>query len=216
MSDFFFTLVSDYGVWLVLASACLSCLFVPIPTAFVMLAGGAFAASEDLVLWQVLAAGYAGAVLGDQTGFQIGRRGGAAITRMTQTRPRAAALLNRARATVARWGGPGVFFSTWLFAPLGPYVNVVAGAAGLGWWRYTLWDIAGEAVWVGAYVMLGFTFAGQIATLATVLGNSAGLLAALAVTIGLGLALRDALRKSRAREAERAAERTAGTRPAGL
>ena len=80
-----------------------------------------------------------------------------------------------------KWGGLGVFFSTWLFAPLGPWVNLAAGTVQLGWLRFTAWDAAGEAIWVLVYVMLGFIFAAQLPQLVGIVGEWAGLVSSGAV-----------------------------------
>ena len=178
MTQTLFGLVSAYGWIAVFVSAFLSCLALPIPTAFVMLAAGGFAAAGDLALWQAALAGFAGAVAGDQTGFWIGRKGGARIGGSLEARPGRAELMRRAGEVVDRWGGLGVFFSTWLFAPLGPWVNLAAGAAGLGWLRFTLWDSVGEAIWVGFYIGMGYLFADRITELAALLGDWVGLLVA--------------------------------------
>lgn len=197
MTELFLEAVSSYGVAAVLVATYLSCLALPIPSSLMMLAGGAFSATGDLTLWTVAGSAFAGAIAGDQTGFGIGRYGGHKLTgRIARNRSRAA-VLARARKTVDRYGGLGVFFSTWLVAPLGPWVNVVAGATGLHWLRFTIWDVAGEAIWVTLYVGLGYSFASNIEMLADILGNSAGFLAAAVVTVVLGLLLRDALRRDR-------------------
>ncbi len=195
MTETFFALVSDYGALAVFASAFLSCLALPIPTAFVMLAAGAFAASGDLALWQVALAAYTGAILGDQSGFLLGRAGGAHLSPFLMRRPARAELLARARSMVDRRGGTGVFFSTWLFAPLGPWVNFTSGAAGLGWLRFTLWDAAGEAIWVTFYIGMGYLFADRIGELASVLSDASGLLVAGLATAILGYALVRAARR---------------------
>lgn len=199
MTDTLFALVTTYGVWVIGASAYLSCLLVPIPTSLLMLAGGAFVASGDLVAWQVLAAALSGAILGDQTGFLIGRQGGKLFRRMTQDAPKRAAVFKRAERFVDKNGGLGVFFSTWALAPLGPYVNLVAGATGLGRLRFTLWDAAGELIWTAGYLSLGYIFASQVSQVAEILSSAMGFLVTLAVSIGLGLLLRDAIRRARAR-----------------
>lgn len=197
MTDLFFALVSTYGTLLIAVATFLSCLAIPIPSSFVMLAGGAFVASGDLGLWAVLLSSYGGAVLGDQTGFRAGRYGGARLEARISRVPARAAVLARARAFVSRWGGPGVFFSTWLVAPLGPWVNVAAGAAGMGALRFTLWDAAGEAVWVALYVGLGYAFAASIDDLAALMGNAVAALSAGAVALGLGALLIRAAKRRR-------------------
>lgn len=189
MTDTTFALIAEYGLALIALSCFLSCLLVPIPSSLMMLAGGAFAASGDLVSWQVAAAAWGGAIAGDQAGYHIGRRHAAHLDRLALGRPRRAALLARARDLVDRRGGWGVFFSTWLFAPLGPWVNFFAGASRLGWLRFTLWDAAGEAVWVTLYIGLGYTFASNLDLAADLAGNVLGLLSALAVIAVLAAVL---------------------------
>ena len=97
------------------------------------------------------------------------------------------------------WGGLGVFFSTWLVAPLGPWVNFAAGATGLPWRRFTIWDVLGETVWVTIYIGLGFSFASQIETVADILGNTVGLLAALVVAGAMAAWIRAVLKAQRAK-----------------
>ena len=200
MNEVLFGFVSTYGLLVVAVSAYLSCLAVPVPTFAVMLSGGAFAASGDLVLWQVIAIAYVAAVLGDQTGFQIGRRGGPSIIARLERNDKRAMLISRAQITIQSWGGIGVFFSTWLFAPLGPWVNLVAGAVGLSWARFTAWDAAGEAIWVTLYVSLGFLFAERLPELTELVGDWAGLITSATVTILFGVLLVRAARGRRERD----------------
>jgi membrane protein DedA with SNARE-associated domain len=197
MTDTLFSLVADYGLFAIAASAFLSCLLVPIPTSLLMLAGGAFAAAGDLSFFSVAGAAWLGAVAGDQTGFRIGRAAGARLDRLAEGHPHRAALLARAGRVVDTHGGLGVFFSTWAVAPLGPYVNLAAGAGGLGPLRFTLWDAVGEAIWVLAYAGLGYAFADRVEALGDVASNASGFLTAGAITVFLGVLL---LRRSRRRQ----------------
>jgi membrane-associated protein len=184
MTETLLGLVVVWGGYAVALSAFLSCLLVPIPTALVMLAGGAFAASEDLSLSSVLAAAWAGAVLGDQAGYRIGRAFGPSLERLAARRPKTETAYAKARNMVSEKGEYAVFFSTWAFAPLGPYVNFAAGAGSLGAWRFTVWDALGEAIWVGFYVGLGFAFSSEITLLASITSDAVGF-----VTAGAGAAV---------------------------
>lgn len=197
MTEIFISVVATYGIAAVGASAFLSCLLVPIPTALVMLAGGAFAAAGDLTLSHVLASAWLGAVLGDQTGYQLGRTFGARALDRLARRSKPKAALDKARSLVRRYGGISVFFSTWAVAPLGPYVNLVAGAAGLKRLGFTLWDALGEAIWVTFYVMTGFAFSTEFASLADVLTNGAGFVAAGVLALVLGIVLLHRIRSER-------------------
>lgn len=194
MTDALFGLVANYGVWVLAASCYLSCLLVPIPTSLLMLAGGAFVAAGDLDGGTAFAGAWLGAVLGDQTGFAIGRRFGPLLERFTARRESRKRIYGRAMDTVRRKGEIGVFFSTWLFAPLGPWVNMAAGASGLPWLRFTLWDAAGEAIWVFGYIALGYSFAGQLTLISDLTSSLSGFLVAGLITVLLGWML---LRRAR-------------------
>lgn len=196
MNDLLLSLVADYGGLLLFTVTFLSCLAVPVPSSLLMLTGGGFVASGDLTLVTALGAAYFGAVLGDQVGFQIGRRTGPLIEARLADAPKRAALHKKAGILTDRHGGIGVFLSRWLFSPLGPYVNFAGGATGLNWLRFTLWGSIGELVWVMLYVGLGYGFADRITELADILNNASGFLAAGLVTIGLGYWLRWAARHS--------------------
>jgi membrane protein DedA with SNARE-associated domain len=103
-------------------------------------------------------------------------------------------MIAKARGLLDRHGGAAVFLSRWLFSPLGPYVNLVTGAARMPWLRFALWDALGEGVWVALYLGLGYTFGSQIEAVAELAANFSGILAAGAVALGLGLWLRALLR----------------------
>lgn len=200
MAETVFSLVMQYGVYVVFASAFLSCLALPIPTSLMMLTGGAFVAAGDLTIWSVGLSAFLGAVLGDQTGYLIGRTGGSVLLDRMARAPARAAVLKKARALVDRRGGVGVFLSTWAVAPLGPWVNFVAGATGLSWRRFSVADILGECIWVTLYVGLGYVFMDQVAAVADIVGNILGLVASLVVAIAMALWLR-AILKAKARRA---------------
>jgi membrane protein DedA with SNARE-associated domain len=205
MTETIFGLVSDYGAYVIFVSAFLSCLALPIPTSLMMLTGGAFVASGDLSIWTVATAAYTGAVLGDQAGYFIGRYGGSPLVAHLARSPARAVVIDRAKALVDKRGGMGVFLSTWAVAPLGPWVNFIAGATRLSWRRFAIWDVLGETVWVTVYVGLGYVFMDQVATVAEIMGDVIGLLVALVVAAGAALWLRAVMRAhGRKREAKSA------------
>lgn len=186
MSADLIALLAENGTLALFLLLAINCLGVPFPASLMMLAAGSFAAQGEMDLTTVLAVGTAGAVLGDQTGYAVGRLGGAYFVNDFARRFGATTALARAEALSKRWGGAGVFLSRWLFSPLGPYVNLVSGMTRLSWTRFTVWGVAGEVIWVGGYVGLGFTFSGSVQVLADVLGNLSWFLAGAIVTLLLG------------------------------
>lgn len=181
MTEWLLALVPSYGGWLLAVATFLSCLALPIPASVLMLAAGGFAAAGDLTLAGSAGAALAGAVAGDQAGYFAGRIGGAGVIDRLGAK---AAPVARARDLLARKGGVAVFLSRWLVSALGPYVNVAAGAAGQGWARFTAWGVAGEAVWVGLYVGVGWSVAGNLAAASSMAVDVLGFLGAGAVGLG--------------------------------
>ncbi|MCO4849037.1 MAG: DedA family protein [Yoonia sp.] len=187
MTEIALTLIADYGVIILFCVTFLSCLALPVPSSLLMLASGSFAATGDLVLSSVALAAFCGAVLGDNAGYMIARFSGDRMGDWLAANPKRAALRIKGQNYMAKWGGSSVFFSCWLVAPLGPYVNYVSGLTKFTWMRFALWGVAGEIVWVSLYVGLGYTFGDNLTAIASLLGNASGLFTAFAVTIGLGI-----------------------------
>jgi len=187
MIDSVLELVPKYGLYIVVMSTFLSCLAVPIPSSLIMLTAGAFVASGDLSGFGAATLALVGAVVGDQVGYAIGRSASGVLDRL---RGKAAVMVSKARNLTQTHGGIAVFSSRWLFSPLGPYMNLVTGAAQMNWFRFTIWGVAGEIVWVTIYLGAGYIFASQIEAIASIGSNISGVLAAGIVTIGLGQWLR--------------------------
>lgn len=197
MTDWLLALVPTWGAWLMALATYFSCLALPVPCSILMITAGGFAAAGDLSLSALLAGALAGAVAGDQTGYRLGGWGGHGLLARLARNPARAALIARATGQIEARGAAGIFFTRWLFAPVGPYANFAAGALGWSWGRFTLWGIAGEAVWVGLYCGLGYGFAGNLQAATDMAGSALGLLAGLAVLVGAAWWLAAALRQDR-------------------
>jgi membrane protein DedA with SNARE-associated domain len=190
MTDLLLLWVSDYGLLVISLATLLSCFALPMPSSLMMMAGGAFAATGDLVLWQVCTGAFIGALIGDQTGYFVARRyGGDRLWAWLRQKRSSARLLAQAETLLDRRGGWAVYLTRWLFSPLGPYINVLAGATRMPWRRFVIADVLGEATWVTVYVTLGYVFGTQIEELSNTLGNVIGALTAGMVTLLLGRAL---------------------------
>lgn len=190
MTDTVFLLVANYGSLALFIITFLSCLAVPVPASLMMLTGGAFAASGDLVLSTAVLSAYAGALAGDQAGYLVGKSCAGYLERWAAARKSRARLLGRARASIDEWGGIGVFLSRWFVSPFGPYVNFASGAGRMHWARFSGWGAGGEAIWVGMYVGLGYVFAGSLTAVAEFAADLSGLIAGGVLAVGLGLWLR--------------------------
>jgi membrane-associated protein len=186
MTAWVLALVPEYGLWLIFATTFLSCLALPFPASIVMLAAGGFAAAGDLQLWQAFLAAAAGGIAGDQVGYWVGRGLGAPFLARLGADPGRERLLARAHELMERRGASAVFFSRWLLSPLGPWVNLVAGSAAFGWKRFSVFGVAGEAVWAGLYVGAGYVFAGNIQAASDTIGSALGMIAGAGAAVILG------------------------------
>lgn len=183
MGEFALSLVADYGVPIVFLVTFLSCLAVPVPSSLLMMAAGGFAAAGDLSLAAVAVAAFTGAVLGDNAGYWIARSLGQRAANWIDHNDKRHALKIKAGEILDRRGGPSVFLTRWLFAPLGPTMNYVCGLTKFRWGRFVAWGMAGEVVWVSIYVGLGYSFAKNITSLAELLGNASGAVTAFVVVV---------------------------------
>jgi membrane-associated protein len=169
--DQLFGLLSTYGLPALFIILAVSSAGVPFPITLLLIATGSFVAQGEMVLWQVLIICSAGAIVGDNVGYWLGRWGGRKLVHRVTERFGGADMIKRAEAFTKRWGGVGVFLSRWLVTPLGPWLNLTSGIAGYSWPRFLFWDVLGEVLWVVIYVGLGNLFNDRVGALAELLGN---------------------------------------------
>lgn len=171
MTEWLAAAIADYGAAALFMILMVNCVGVPFPTSLLMLAAGSAAAQGQMETGSILLAGIAGAIVGDQLGYALGRSLGEPALATLSRRFGLGPAIGRARVFMGRWGGASVFLTRWLFSPAGPYVNLVAGAAQMSWARFSLWGAMGEGVWVLGYMALGYAFSRHVQTLAAMLGD---------------------------------------------
>ena len=124
--------------------------------AAVLALAGVAAAHGHLSLPAVIAIAMAGAFLGDQCCFFIGRRYGA---RVLAHFPRIAARAPRVQELVRRWDAPAVILLRFLYGLriAGP---IVIASCGISPWRLAFFNFIGVLVWAPLVAGIGY-FAGQ-------------------------------------------------------
>ncbi len=184
----------SYGLPLLALVVGVSCLGAPLPASIVMMLMGALAAAGDFSFWIVVVVALASSMAGDQLGYMLGWIAGQRLIPLVARTPSRHRAIERARHEMDERGNLAVFLTRWLLAPLGPYLNLVAGASRFSWLRFTLAGILGEAVWVGLYTGLGATFSESVTQIAEISGSISGFLVSFAVAVILGYKLLQALR----------------------
>jgi membrane-associated protein len=171
VTDQLLGLLTLYGVPALFLILVISAIGAPFPVMFVLIAAGSFVAQGEMNLWEVLIFASAGAILGDQIGYALGRWGGRRLVGRITKRIGGADKIARTEALAKRWGGGAIFFTRWLLTPLGPWINLTSGAAAYSWPRFVIWDVLGEVLWVVLYVMLGNVFSDTVEDLADIFSN---------------------------------------------
>ncbi|HVW89686.1 MAG TPA: VTT domain-containing protein [Gaiellaceae bacterium] len=131
---------------LILGVAALDAVFPLVPSEATVIAAAALAGSGELGLGLVLLAGAAGAVVGDNVAYAIGRAGrGFALDRISRSAAWSRRFA-RAQAQLRRRGGTVIVVSR--FVPGGRTATMIsAGIAGLGWRCFVAFDVAAGVVW---------------------------------------------------------------------
>jgi len=175
---------------------------MPFPVTLLLIAAGSFVAQGELKLTPVLLLASAGAVVGDQIGYCVGRYGGRRLVRRITGKFGGAEMIHRAEGVTERWGGWGVFLSRWLATPLGPWMNLTSGITAYPWPRFFIWDVLGEVLWVVLYVLLGKFFNDRVTELADLLGNLTWVIIGVVATIILGWKLFQTFRNDKSTSEE--------------
>lgn len=117
-----------------------------------------------LSLPQVLLAAVAGALLGAQTGFWLGRRGGRALlARNRSGRLREGA--DRAAELLARYGHARAIVLARFVPVVRTVLNPLAGALDVPARVFALWQVIGGVVWTAGLVLAGYALGSSVPNL---------------------------------------------------
>jgi membrane protein DedA with SNARE-associated domain len=141
-------LLDRFGYAGVGATLALESLGAPVPGESLLIAAAAYAeATGRLNIHLLVACAAAGAILGDQVGYMIGRRlGVAALTRWGGRIGLTTDRLELGHHLFARHGGPVVFAARFV-ALLRTVAALLAGANRMPWRGFTLWNALGGVAW---------------------------------------------------------------------
>lgn len=126
-----------------------------VPGEVVVILGGVVAHGGGLPLWAVILAAAAGAGLGDQIGFLVGRRYGVRLLDRLPARLRRSGEVDRALSLVRRRGSTAVLLGRWA-AALRALVPGVAGMSGMAQGRFTVANLVGGTLWAAAMATAGY------------------------------------------------------------
>jgi len=186
MNDQLLAAVAQYGTPALFGIVAIAAVGVPLPISLLLIVAGSMVSQGAMNFWWAIGMAGAGAVLGDQAGYAIGRWGGpAAIGRVSGLIGKRVDLA-AVEKKVESWGGVGIYLTRWLLTPLGPWMNLACGTAGYPWQRFVVWDVLGEFTGAALLISLGKYFSDRVMALDGVLGDVTWAVVALIVAALLG------------------------------
>ena len=154
----------QYGYWAVFLGIALESAGIPLPGETITLVGGFLAGSGELNYWLVLGTAIAGAVIGDNFGYWIGKLGGwsflvrvGSFFRITEEQ------LTEAKNQFSENAARAVFFGRFV-ALLRIFAGPMAGIAQMPYPQFILCNLAGGTLWASVMVTLSF-FLGRVVPL---------------------------------------------------
>lgn len=182
------SLISSYGYLVVFFIVGLESLGVPLPGETVLVTAAALAARGHLSIVGVVLTAIAGAILGDNGGYWIGRTGGTALLHRHGRLLRLDdAKLARVHDFFAQHGAKTVFIGRFI-ALLRTWAAFFAGAGGMRYRVFMLYNALGGIIWGVLFGSLGFIFGRNLPVLEHYVGQASlalVLLAALVVVLAL-------------------------------
>jgi undecaprenyl-diphosphatase len=165
-------LFARYGYAVVFAGVFLENTGLPVPGETALLAGAALAHSGRLSLWRVIVTAIVAAILGDNLGFFIGRRGGRWLLERHGGRVGlTAARLADFDRFFNRYGAKTVFAARFITG-LRVVGAVLAGASELRWPTFLVYNATGAVVWCSAVAAAGYALANSWDTLERWIGRT--------------------------------------------
>jgi membrane protein DedA with SNARE-associated domain len=151
-----FSVTKDLGYPVLGVFVGIEALGIPLPGETAVIFAGLAAAAGRLEIVLVIVVASAGAIIGDNIGFLIGRRGGRAVLE----RPGRFAVERRRVLEIGdpffeRHGGKAVFLGRWI-AGLRIWASWLAGASKMAWPTFVLWNALGGIAWATSVALAAY------------------------------------------------------------
>jgi membrane protein DedA with SNARE-associated domain len=155
---------SHWALLMLFAVVALESFGVPLPGETALIACGVLASQGALSIVAVIAVASAAAIIGDNLGYWVARKGGRPLLERYQfTRRYAQRYLPRAERFFARHGGKAVFFARFV-SVLRVTAAWVAGISRMHWARFLAWNAAGGIAWATLVGLVSYYFGNAAAS----------------------------------------------------
>jgi membrane protein DedA with SNARE-associated domain len=159
-------LLHDYGYFAVAAFLFFEDFGVPLPGETMLIAASLYSGAGHLNVWVVGIAAFLAAVLGDNVGYLIGRKGGRKVVdrfgKYVLVTPER---FDRAEGWFLKHGGIVVCFARYVEG-LRQLNGVIAGTVEMPWKKFLFFNALGAALWVTTWTSLGYLAGNNVETIA--------------------------------------------------
>jgi len=173
--------IADYGYWAIALFVGLESMGLPLPGETILIIGAGYAGSHDGSLAAVILSAAAGAVIGDNLGYVLGRQFG---TRFLQRYGSKIGVTSEriklGQYLFMRYGGKVVFIGRFI-AVLRFLAAFLAGTNRMPWPRFLVANAAGAIVWATVVGVAAYTLGRGIHAIRGPLGLITMILAAAAI-----------------------------------
>jgi membrane protein DedA with SNARE-associated domain len=167
--------LSSYGYLVVFLLVMIESIGVPVPGETALIGAALYAGSTGkLEIEWVIAVAIAGAIIGDNIGYSLGRYGGARVLLKHGHRIH----LHEGRLKIGIWlfrrhGGKVVFWGRFI-SILRTYAAFLAGTNQMPWGRFLVFNAAGAVVWATLFGVAYYVFGSALEKLSTTIDITLG------------------------------------------
>jgi membrane protein DedA with SNARE-associated domain len=176
--------IESYGYLIVFLLVLIESIGVPVPGETALIGASLYAGStQKLEIWGVIAAAAAGAIIGDNIGFSIGRYGGARL--LLRYGHKIGLHENRLKIGIwlfRRHGGKVVFWGRFV-SVLRTWAAFLAGTNKMAWPRFLFFNAAGGIVWATLYGLLYYFFGSVLSKLSTTINVTLAVVGLLGIVV---------------------------------
>ncbi len=148
--------IEDYGLVFLFGIVCLESAGAWLPGETALIAAAIYASNGHLSITGVIAVAAAGAIIGDNIGYWLGREGGRRLLYRYALLARFAdRVMPPAERFFKRHGGKAVFFARF-FGGVRVTGAWMAGITRMTWWKFLFWNAAGGIVWAIGVGLIAF------------------------------------------------------------
>jgi membrane protein DedA with SNARE-associated domain len=156
-------LLLSYGLLLLFVAVAVESAGIPVPGETALVAAAVLAKLGHYSLWSVIVVAAAGAILGDNVGYWLGRVGGRKLLdRWEPIARHTRKVLPPAERFFERHGAKAVFFGRFI-AILRVTAAWMAGISHMTWWRFFCWNAAGGIAWAALVAGIAWVFGKAVA-----------------------------------------------------